>query len=77
MRGSMQNTFASAAVAIACTYSGKLLGHTEVAEPARYAYLPADPVKVAATQVSSVIAASIFSETSGNVSSPARVLRDR
>ena len=39
---------------------GKLFGHTQVATTARYAHLAADPVKVAAEQVSSAIAKSIF-----------------
>jgi hypothetical protein len=58
MSGSMPNTFASAAVAAGqgLPMIGKLLGHTQVATTARYAHLARDQVKVAAEQVSAVIA---------------------
>ena len=38
---------------------GKLLGHTQVQTTARYAHLAADPVKTAAEQMASSIAASL------------------
>lgn len=38
---------------------GKLLGHTQVQTTARYAHLAADPVKLAADQVSTSIAAAL------------------
>ncbi|HOT82611.1 MAG TPA: tyrosine-type recombinase/integrase, partial [Candidatus Defluviicoccus seviourii] len=62
----LRHTYASAAVAAGqgLPMIGKLLGHTQVQTTARYAHLAADPVKAAAEQVSAVIAASIFSETS-------------
>lgn len=55
----LRHTFASAAVAAGQSLPiiGKLLGHTQVQTTARYAHLAADPVRVAADQVSAQIAA--------------------
>ncbi len=55
----LRHTFASTAVAAGQGLSmiGKLLGHTQVQTTARYAHLAADPVKAAAEQVASNIAA--------------------
>ena len=60
----LRHTFASAAVAAGqgLPIIGRLLAHTQVATTARYAHLAADPVKVAADQVSLAIAKSIFSD---------------
>jgi integrase len=57
----LRHTFASTAVAAGqgLPMIGKLLGHTQVQTTARYAHLAADPVKSAADQVSSNIAASL------------------
>ena len=57
----LRHTFASTAVASGqgLPMIGKLLGHTQVQTTARYAHLAADPVKDAADQVSSSIAASL------------------
>jgi integrase len=51
----LRHTFASTAIASI----GKLLGHTQVQTTARYAHLAADPIKNAADQVASNIAASL------------------
>lgn len=55
----LRHTFASTAVAAGqgLPMIGKLLGHTQVQTTARYAHLAADPVKAAAEQVASNIAA--------------------
>jgi len=57
----LRHTFASAAVAVGqgLPMVGKLLGHTQVQTTARYAHLAADPVRDAANQVASTIAASL------------------
>ena len=57
----LRHTFASTAVAAGqgLPMIGKLLGHTQVQTTARYAHLAADPVKDAADQVASNIAASL------------------
>ncbi len=57
----LRHTFASTAVAAGqgLPMIGKLLGHTQVQTTARYAHLAADPVKHAADQVASNIAASL------------------
>ena len=57
----LRHTFASTAVASGqgLPMIGKLLGHTQVQTTARYAHLAADPVKAAADQVASSIAASL------------------
>ena len=57
----LRHTFASTAVAAGqgLPMIGKLLGHTQVQTTARYAHLAADPVKDAAEQVASNIAASL------------------
>lgn len=57
----LRHTFASTAVASGqgLPMIGKLLGHTQVQTTARYAHLAADPIKDAADQVSSTIAASL------------------
>ena len=57
----LRHTFASTAVAAGqgLPMIGKLLGHTQVQTTARYAHLAADPVKEAADQVASNIAASL------------------
>jgi len=54
----LRHTFASTAVAAGqgLPIIGKLLGHTQVQTTARYAHLAADPVRVAADQVSGQIA---------------------
>ena len=53
----LRHTFASTAVAAGqgLPMIGKLLGHTQVQTTARYAHLAADPVKLAANQVSAEI----------------------
>jgi hypothetical protein len=53
------HTFASTAIASGqgLPMIGKLLGHTQVQTTARYAHLAADPIKSAADQVASNIAA--------------------
>jgi site-specific recombinase XerD len=38
---------------------GKLLGHTQVQTTARYAHLADQPIKIAADQVSSTLAAAL------------------
>jgi len=55
----LRHTFASTAVAAGqgLPLIGKLLGHTQVQTTARYAHLAADPVRIAANQVSGQIAA--------------------
>jgi integrase len=55
----LRHSFASTAVAAGrgLPMIGKLLGHTQVQTTARYAHLAADPVKAAAEQVASSIAA--------------------
>jgi integrase len=55
----LRHTFASTAVAAGqgLPIIGKLLGHTQVQTTARYAHLAADPVRMAADQVSGEIAA--------------------
>lgn len=55
----LRHTFASTAVAAGqgLPIIGKLLGHTQVQTTARYAHLAADPVRIAADQVSGQIAA--------------------
>src|SRR4029077_20680052 len=55
----LRHTFAPTAVAAGqgLPMIGKLLGHTQVQTTARYAHLAADPVKAAAEQVASNIAA--------------------
>lgn len=57
----LRHTFASIAVASGrgLPMIGKLLGHTQVQTTARYAHLAADPIKFAAEQVSTNIAASL------------------
>ena len=57
----LRHTFASTAVASGqgLPMIGKLLGHTQVQTTARYAHLAADPIKNAADQVASEIAASL------------------
>ena len=57
----LRHTFASTAVAAGqgLPMIGKLLGHTQVQTTARYAHLAADPIKDAADQVASNIAASL------------------
>jgi integrase len=57
----LRHTFASTAVAAGqgLPMIGKLLGHTQVQTTARYAHLAVDPVKAAADQVSSTIAAAL------------------
>jgi integrase len=57
----LRHTFASTAVASGqgLPMIGKLLGHTQVRTTARYAHLAADPVRDAADQVASAIAASL------------------
>jgi integrase len=57
----LRHTFASTAVAAGqgLQMIGKLLGHTQVQTTARYAHLAADPIKDAADQVASSIAASL------------------
>ena len=57
----LRHTFASTAVASGqgLPMIGKLLGHTQVQTTARYAHLAADPIKDAADQVASSIAASL------------------
>ncbi len=57
----LRHTFASVAIASGqgLPMIGKLLGHTQVQTTARYAHLAADPVKHAANQVASSIAASL------------------
>jgi len=57
----LRHTFASAAVAAGqgLPMIGKLLGHTQVQTTARYAHLASDPVRVAANQISSVIASAL------------------
>lgn len=57
----LRHTFASTAVAAGqgLPMIGKLLGHTQVQTTARYAHLAADPVKSAADQVSTSIAAAL------------------
>jgi integrase len=54
----LRHTFASTAVASGqgLPMIGKLLGHTQVQTTARYAHLAADPVNLAANQVSEEIA---------------------
>ena len=53
----LRHSFASNAVAqgMSLPMIGKLLGHTQVQTTARYAHLAADPVKAAATSISSTI----------------------
>ena len=57
----LRHTFASTAIASGqgLPMIGKLLGHTKVQTTARYAHLAADPIKNAADQVASNIAASL------------------
>ena len=57
----LRHTFASTAVSSGqgLPMIGKLLGHTQVQKTARYAHLAADPIKNAADQVASSIAASL------------------
>jgi site-specific recombinase XerD len=57
----LRHTFASTAIASGqgLPMIGKLLGHTQVQTTARYAHLAADPIKNAADQVASNIAASL------------------
>ena len=57
----LRHTFASTAVASGqgLPMIGKLLGHTQVQTTARYAHLAADPIRDAADQVASNIAASL------------------
>jgi integrase len=57
----LRHTFASTAIASGqgLPMIGKLLGRTQVQTAARYAHLAADPVKAAADQVSSTIAAAL------------------
>jgi len=57
----LRHTFASTAVASGqgLPMIGKLLGHTQVQTTARYAHLATDPVKAAADQIASNIAASL------------------
>lgn len=57
----LRHTFASTAVAAGqgLPMIGKLLGHTQVQTTARYAHLATDPVKAAAEQVASKLAASL------------------
>jgi site-specific recombinase XerD len=57
----LRHTFASTAVAAGqgLPMIGKLLGHAQVQTTARYAHLAADPIKDAADQVASSIAASL------------------
>ncbi len=57
----LRHTFASTAVASGqgLPMIGKLLGHTQVQTTARYAHLATDPIKDAANQVASNIAASL------------------
>jgi len=54
----LRHTFASTAVAggQGLPIIGKLLGHTQVQTTARYAHLAADPVRIAADQISEQIA---------------------
>jgi integrase len=54
----LRHTFASTAVAAGQVLPiiGKLLGHTQVQTTARYAHLAADPIRIAADQVSGQIA---------------------
>ena len=62
----LRHSFASNAVAqgMSLPMIGKLLGHTQVQTTARYAHLAADPVKAAASSVSSNIFDSLNSGTS-------------
>jgi integrase len=57
----LRHTFASTAVAAGqgLPMIGKLLGHAQVQTTARYAHLAADPIKDAADQIASSIAASL------------------
>jgi len=57
----LRHTFASTAVAAGqgLPMIGKLLGHSQVQTTARYAHLAADPVRAAADQISSGIAAAL------------------
>jgi integrase len=57
----LRHTFASTAVAAGqgLPMIGKLLGHRQVQTTARYAHLAADPIKDAADQIASSIAASL------------------
>jgi integrase len=57
----LRHTFTSTAIASGqgLPMIGKLLGHTQVQTTARYAHLAADPIKNAADQVASNIAASL------------------
>ena len=57
----LRHTFTSTAIASGqgLPMIGKLLGHTQVQTTARYAHLAADPIKNAADQGASNIAASL------------------
>lgn len=57
----LRHTFASVAVASGqgLPMIGKLLGHTQVQTTARYAHLAGEPIKIAADQVSSTLAAAL------------------
>jgi integrase len=57
----LRHTFASAAVGSGqgLPMIGKLLGHTQVQTTARYAHLADEPIKIAADQVSSTLAAAL------------------
>lgn len=58
----LRHTFASTALAAGqgLTMIGKLLGHTQVQTTARYARLAAEPVRIAANQVSSTLATALM-----------------
>jgi integrase len=57
----LRHTFASTAVASGqgLPMIGKLLGHTQVQTTARYAHLAAEPLKLAANDVSAALAAGL------------------
>jgi integrase len=58
----LRHTFASAAVGSGqgLPMIGKLLGHTQVQTTARYAHLADGPIRIAADQVSSILAAALI-----------------
>jgi integrase len=58
----LRHTFASTAVAAGqgLPMIGKLLGHTQVQTTARYAHLAGEPIRVAANQVATTLAAALM-----------------
>ncbi len=71
----LRHTFASIAVAAGqgLPMIGKLLGHTQVQTTARYAHLAGEPIRAAANQVATTLAAALMAQPTMPLSKTAKV----